>query len=194
MTKSTEGMELKWLDIEALVAEIEELSMQYKLIQSRLALSRQILMAYREYTVTTSGSAEPQRRYLFSRKHQERIAQDSSDLKNDNLVRSDEGSLDNQDHDIDTQSSTPSSSMSQSRGDLFFKVLREHPEEPQHFKEIFEMMKSFDPSIDWKNPAGNLRTIAYLMRKRGDERIESLGNGYYKVAQQEQNDESKKHE
>lgn len=40
MTKSTEGMELKWLDIEALVAEIEELSMQYKLIQSRLALSR----------------------------------------------------------------------------------------------------------------------------------------------------------
>lgn len=191
MTRRSEEMELKWLDIKALVEEIEELSKEYKLIQNRLALSRQILTAYMDYTANTPESAESKRPYLYVQKHSERTSKDSSD---DSLPRSEEESLSMPSKDIEKQASTSSAKQGQSRGDLFIQVLREHPDQPQHYRDIFEMMKSFDPSIDWKNPAANLRTIVYLMRKHGDERIESIGNGYYKVARQAQKDENEKHE
>ena len=186
---------LAWLDIDALRKEIDDLSEKYRQIRDRLTLAKQILLAYQSFQaghqvtldeyksvkVGTVGSAASKYAHRRKTKTGESTSTRSkrSDAFEPDLLQ---GAL---------LAQSPYSGAKQTRADLFLEVLRENSEQPLYYKQIYDIIRQKDPSIRWKNPASHLRTLIASMRKKGDDRIKSLGQGFYQIVEEEIVDQNK---
>lgn len=184
-----------WLDINALKTEIEELTVQYRQIRDRLALATQILATYQTFQDGHQG-------LLFKDKRVFQIAEKVSPAvyKRTPKSRSGAGGMTSgKKHPSTSQvdllqaamlTSTTISRSRQTRADLFIEVLKENAGQPLHYKQVYDLMRQKDPNIEWKSPAPHLRTLKANMRKHGDDRVRSTGQGYYIIIEDEELDQN----